>query len=683
MARAAAGPEPDTTSAFQAQCLVQRGLCCLALGRVGDALTSLQQAKRLQPDDVRCLHACGVALARVGQAQAALQHYDAALQGAPDDVSTLADRAVVLSQLGRLPEALHSAQRARQCAPQHAPAWNNEAAVQLQLRQPAQALEAAAQALRWAPGDPAAAANRVRALQLAGQLDDALSEADALARRLPGSVSAWQLALGLNLQARRWVAAEQAGECLLHLAPATPFVAGRWLHARGKLCRWDGWAAQRQQHQQAVAEGQPVAMPFGFMALVDDAALQCQAGGLWVRHALGAVPPGTVHRPGAAGQRRAGPWRIGWFSADFYAHPTARLLAGLFEAQDQQAHEHHALSITPVLPDDPLQQRLRRALPRWHELHALGDEPAAQAIAALELDVLVDLGGLTRGARLGVLARRPAPLQVGYLGFIGSTGAQPPWAVLDALVADDCSVPSAHAPFFSEAVWRLPGGFWPREATVPESPAAVPAVPADDPARAAARQAHGLPASGFVYANFCDAAKLNPPVFDVWMRVLQAMPGSVLWLLRGPDEMVVNLQREALARGVAPQRLVFAQRLPWRQHLARHALADLFLDTWPFNGHTTVADALLAGLPVLSLQGQAMAARVAASQLQTLDLTDLVCSDAARYQALAIELALQPQRLAAARERLRVSARQQTGPSAVRRHSDELLALLTKPSRNG
>lgn len=320
-----------------------------------------------------------------------------------------------------------------------------------------------------------------------------------------------------------------------------------------------------------------------------------------------------------------------------------------------------------------MQQRLRRALPRWHELQALGDAQAAQAIAALQLDVLVDLGGLTRGARLGVLARRPAPLQVGFLGFMASTGAPPAGVLLDAVVADDITVPAAHEPFFSETVWRLPGGFWPPEALPP------PAAPAAGQTRAAARLAQGLPAAGFVFCNFRDSAKLNPPVFDTWMRVLQAVPGSVLWLLHGNDEAVANLQREAQARGVAAQRLVFARRLLWRQHLARHALADLFLDTWPFNGHTTVADALLTGLPVLTRQGQAMAARVAASQLHSLGLGELVCAGSADYEARAVALALRPGHLAELGQRLQSAQRRHSGTAAVQGHSAALLALLTAP----
>jgi predicted O-linked N-acetylglucosamine transferase (SPINDLY family) len=667
-------------------------------GQGQSAADALQQAVRLSPGRPASLRALGLAFARLGRPAAALQCQDRALEHTPDDdvaaaAAILADRAALLSTLDRLDEALHSTQRARQLSPGHVPAWTNEAAVLLRLHRPAEALAAAAQALQRAPGDAAAWANRIRALHLLQREDEALREAQALTHARPDAAAAWNLRLGLCTLARRWSEAAEAAEHVLRLAPTTPFAAGRWLHARGQLCRWEGWTALLQQHAQAIAAGQTVAVPFGLLALLDDGDLQRQAVQQWLQQelplwpwpvagALAAAPPAA-----RAHSRRPGPWRVGWFSADFRSHALSRLLVGSFEAMDQRNFEHHALSITPVCGDDLLQQRLRAALPRWHELRVLDDERAAQTIAALELDVLVDLTGPARGARPGVLARRPAPWQVAYLGFMACSSTPAPRAVVDALVADDTTVPAAHAADFGERVLRMPAGLWPRESVPMRSPVlpTMHRVDGDEPTaqlladphpRQRLRQAQGLPTTGFVFCNFCDAAKLNPPLFDVWMRLLLAVPDSVLWLRRSSQEMATNLQAEAAQRGVAPQRLVWAERLPWVQHLARHAAADLFVDSWPLNGHTTVADALLAGLPVLTLQGRAMAARVAASQLHSLGLDDLICSDVPAYEALAVALARQPQRLAGLCQRLRAAQHWQTGPAAVRRHADELLALL-------
>ncbi len=663
-------------------------------GQAQAAANALQQALRLTPGRPASLRALGLAFARLGQPAAALQCQDRALEHTPDDdvaaaAAILADRAALLSTLDRLVEALHSTQRARQLSPGHVPAWTNEAAVLLRLHRPAEALAAAAQALQRAPGDAAAWANRIRALHLLQREDEALHEAQALTLARPDATAAWNLRLGLCTLARRWSEAAEAAEHLLRLAPTTPFAAGRWLHARGQLCRWEGWTAQLQQHAQAIAAGQTVAVPFGLMSLLDDGGLQRQAVQRWLQHelpvwprpvagALAAAPPAA-----RAHSRRPGHWRVGWFSADFRSHALSRLLVSSFEAMDQSGFEHHALSITPVCSDDLMQQRLRKALPHWHELQALDDAHAAQAIAALQLDVLVDLTGPTRGARPGVLARRPAPWQVAYMGFMGCNSTPAPRAVVDALIADDITLPAAHEADFSERILRMPGGFWPRESVLPSALASAHKADGDEGAaqalaehRQRLRQAQGLPATGFVFCNFCDAAKLNPPLFDVWMRLLLAVPDSVLWLRRSSQEMATNLQAEAARRGVAPQRLVWAERLPWMQHLARHAAADLFMDSWPFNGHTTVADALLAGLPVLTLQGRALAARVAASQLHSLGLDDLICSDVPAYETLAVALARQPQRLASLCQRLRAAQHWQTGPAAVRRHADEFLALL-------
>ncbi len=668
------------------------GLWQLRQGQLRAAADSLQRAVEHAPAHSAGWHAWGLALGRLGLAAQALGALDQALQRVLADrcasAAILADRAAVLSALGRLDEALDSACRAHQLDPGHAPAWNNEAAVRLRLQQPQAAWVAASRARQLAPADLAAGANQVRALHLLGRVDEALRQAQVLTQTHPEAATAWHLRLGLCNLAARWSEAAQAGEELLRLAPATPLAAGHVLHARAKLCRWDHWQERVDHHALAIAAGQAVALPFAVLALVDDGGLHRQATQHWLRHEVQAWPPAVAVVEAAAPprlrthSRRPGPWRIGWLSADFRAHAMARLLVGSFEAMDHDGFEHHALSISPVLPHDPMQQRLRVALPRWHELQALDDDRAAQAVAALQLDVLVDLGGPTRGARPGLLARRPAPWQVAYLGYMASGSGPAPQAVADAVVADETTVPLAHEADFSEQVLRMPTGLWPCEsALAPGLSAALESLHAQEGmalARAQLRRAQGLPDTGFVFCNFCDAAKLNPPSFDVWMRLLRTLPGSVLWLRRSSDEMVANLQAEAERRGVQPQRLVWAERLPWQQHLARHPAADLFLDSWPFNGHTTVADALLAGLPVLTLQGRAMAARVAASQLRARGLHELVCTSVVAYEDQAMALARQPQKLHLLRHRLQHARPQHVGPQAVRRYTDELLNLLVE-----
>jgi predicted O-linked N-acetylglucosamine transferase (SPINDLY family) len=256
----------------------------------------------------------------------------------------------------------------------------------------------------------------------------------------------------------------------------------------------------------------------------------------------------------------------------------------------------------------------------------------AALLRELEIDVAVELGGFTEGSLLTALAHRPAPVQVSWLGYPGTSGAD----FIDAILADEIALPASHQPFYSERIVHLPGGFFPMDTT--RASAAAPS-----------RKEAGLPESGFVFCCFNHNFKITPPVFDIWMRLLQQVPGSVLWLREGAGE---TLRREAAARGLAPERLVFAGHVPLEVHHARHQLADLFLDTLPYNAHATAADALAAGLPVLTPLGESYPGRVAASLVTAAGLPELVTHSADDYENLALTLARDPARLKALRDRL-------------------------------
>jgi protein O-GlcNAc transferase len=615
------------------------GLCRLQSGDAAAALLCFDRAVAQDPGHAGQRSSRARALSLLGRHAEALAEHDASLALEAGHAPTWSNRAAALSALGDMQAARDSARRARALDPGLAAAWSNEGAALLALQQPQAALGAIEQALALAPHDTAAACNRVRALQALRRLPEALKAAWELTRLRPREVQAWVVATELLMRLRRWGDAAAAYEALLRLDPHHPFVEGRRLHALGKLCAWDDWDGRVQGHRDAIMAGRPAAEPFGLLALVDEPALQREAARLWVQR-FERQPAQRIHpasaAPGARGHAPARP-RIGWLSADFRSHPTAQLMAGVFEVFDRERFQSIALSLSPP-SEDPMQARLRPAFDDWLELHALDDRAAAEAVAAAGIDLLVDLGGLTRGARPGLLALRPAPVQVAYLAYAGTTSM----STMDALIADEVVVPPEGERHFSERVVRLPGGFWPQDHRL--------TVATGTPERAAL----GLPDDGFVFCNFCDAAKLNPPIFSIWMRLLLARPDAVLWLLAGRTGMADNLRREAAQRGVHPSRLVFAERLPLADHLARHAAADLFVDTWPFNGHTTVADALWAGLPVLSLQGRALAARVASSQLLHLGLDDFVTRSAAEYEARALALAADPTRLQAVRQLLRI-----------------------------
>src|SRR5262249_19594976 len=312
----------------------------------------------------------------------------------------------------------------------------------------------------------------------------------------------------------------------------------------------------------------------------------------------------------------------------FYQHATAYLMAELFEKHDPGRFEIIGVSFGR---DDRSEMRARliAAFDQFLDVRAKSDAEVARLLSELKVDIAVDLKGYTRDGRPRILAHRPAPIQVNYLGLPGTMGAD----FIDYIITDEVVLPFDQHSFYSERIVHLPDCYQPndRRRQIAE--------------RTPARAEVGLPERGFVFCSFNNNWKITPEVFDVWMRLLKAINGSVLWLLRDNATAEQNLRKEALARGVDPRRLVFAPRMKLEDHLARHRLADLSLDTPPCNAHTTASDALWAGLPVLTCMGKAFAGRVTASLLNAIGLPELVTSNMADYEALALTLAGDPARL--------------------------------------
>ena len=375
------------------------------------------------------------------------------------------------------------------------------------------------------------------------------------------------------------------------------------------------------------------------LALTADARQATQAG--WRDPASRPDPATAPQNPGAAAAapdpapRRL---RIGYLSSDFHQHATALLMIDMLEAHDRHRFQLHAYSHGPG-SDGPMRQRLHAVFTRFHDIRDLDDDQAARLIHADGIDILVDLKGYTAGSRSMLLAWRAAPVQVSYLGYPGTLGQ----TCVDYLISDRRVTPEAAAADYQEALACMPHSYQ------PHAPYRTAAGLVPD--RPGARQAAGLPPDALVLCCFNQAWKLSPEVFDVWCRILRRLPGSVLWLLE--DERARgNLRNEALARGVEPQRLVFATDAAQAEHLARLPLADLMLDTWPYNAHTTASDALAAGVPLVTLQGHTFAGRVAQSLLHAVGLPELVMPSVADYEAQVVALGSQPAALARLRERL-------------------------------
>ena len=419
---------------------------------------------------------------------------------------------------------------------------------------------------------------------------------------------------------------------LLRLAPDYPLARGALFDARAQCCDWREFVTARDAIVSAVEAGHLASLLFVLLAVSDSTRAQLACAQSYV-HAY--YPPCTTPAFPTGGFPRHGKIRLAYLSGDLRAHAVTHLMVGVFEQHDRSRFEILAVSFQP--PDTSDQgRRVSHAFDRFIDVSGMSDLDVAHLLRSLEVDITIDLMGFTGANRTAILAQRPAPVQVSYLGFPATMGAP----YIDYLLADHYVIPDAQRPHYSEHVAYLPDCFQANDAA---------RVVADG---TATRRDEGLPDDAFVFCCFNNSYKITPPLFDVWMRLLASVDGSVLWLVLDRDVIASNLRLEAAARGVAPDRLVFASRVDYPLHLARYRLADLFLDTLPFNAGTTASDALWAGLPLLTCSGHAYAARMAGSLLHALGLPELVTSSLADYESLARCLASDPARLAAIRGKL-------------------------------
>jgi protein O-GlcNAc transferase len=605
-------------------------------GRAEEALAAYDKCLALVPRFADALNNRGVILAKLGRHDEALASYEKCLAIAPNAADTLNNRGTLLASLGRREEALASYDASLAIAPDSVDTLTNRANMLASLRRNEEALASLDRAVRLAPDRPELLDRRGNFLAALGRDEDAFASFDACVSVAPGFAAAWLSVIKLLVARQRFEEAQRVVGKLLAVAPDSDFAQGYLAFAKLSLCDWNGLAEIISALRDQVTREKSVTLPFHTLLTLTSPRDQLKCAK--ARAAL-EFPPAAVAKiaPGRYDHDRI---RLAYISADFRDHPVSQLLAGLIERHDRTRFETIAIAFGP---DDgsAMRTRLKGAFERFIDVDAAGDFETAKLLRALEVDIAIDLMGFTQGCRPGILAPHPAPLQVGFLGYAGTTGA----AFIDYIIADRVIVPEESCAFYSEKVVHLPDCY------LPNGPRKVAE-------KTPTRDEVGLPEHGFVFCCFNQHVKLTPDVFDVWMRLLSRIEGSVLWLPAANAAASANLRSEAGRRGVNPARLVFAPRVPANEdHLARQSLADLFLDTSPYNAHSSAGDALWAGLPVLTCMGATLAARVAASQLHAIGLPELVTTSLDEYEALAFRLASEPERLGALKAKLVVHRR--------------------------
>ena len=640
-----------------------RGTVLSDLGRYGDAISDFNKALEIQPNYSDAFCNKGKSLALVSRLDEALVAYDCALTLMPDLAEAWAGRGNIFTDLKRYDEALAAYDKSLSLKPGLAEAWLGRGKAFGGLNRHDEALAAYERALSLKPDFAEAWLGRGNIFLALKRYDEAFAAYDkALSlkpelaeawlglgntfgdlRRHDAALAAYNKALALKPDlAEAWLGrgnvfnilkfydeAFTAYDTAMAMKPDLTGLEGYRLVTKMHLCDWTNFYGECTHLISSVRSGKLNTQPFQFIAIPSSPEDQLQCA------RLAASPSLSKKSVWLKKRYNHEKLRVAYVSADFREHPVAFLIAGMLECHDRSRFDFTGVSVGPR-DSSEIRQRLEGSFSRFIDADTFSDDQIANYIRSSEVDILVDLMGFTTNSRTGSFAHRPAPVQVSYLGYLGTTGAN----YLDYIVADQIVIPENQRRFYAEKIVYLPNSFQPTD-----------------------RQRHisdnlfmradaGLPQKGFVFCNFNTSYKITPDVFDVWMRILKQVNGSVLWIVAGRQAFESNIRSEAAARGVNPERLIFAPPMPLPEHQARVQLADLFLDTLPYNAGATASDMLWAGLPVLTRIGDTFVGRMAASLLNAIRLPELITTTPEAYERMAIDLATHPEKLAALRRKL-------------------------------
>ena len=647
------------------QLLYQQGLAFHRQGLLDKAKQAYQQAVKFNPSHAPALHTLGVMasqandpsfglqliaqalslepqnpvfLTNASTALLSLKRYDEALalcaqalSFKPDHISALRNQGLALAALLRYPEAIVCFDKALQINPKFGEIYVFRASALCELKAYTEAVATADRLLALQPDFFEAHLCKARALTAAMRYGQACEALDAALILQPQNALAWLLR-GLNFEYdKKYTDAVFSFAKAVAFDPQLPYASGTLLHAKMLGCDWSDLNTLCSTVSTQVTDKKLAIYPFGYQAVCDDEASLLVCAESVTQDKYPHQTSSFLH-PSWPPHNKI---RLGYLCGEFREQATSILMTEVWEHHDKDQFEIFAFD-NGWSDRSPRRARIEQAFDHFIDISRLPDREAAELIHAHQIDILVNLNVFFGRHRNQVFSMRPSPVQVNYLGFPGTMGAP----YMDYLIADETVIPPSSQAHYTEKVVYLPGCYQPNDTQRIISK------------RAFTRQELGLPPEGFVFCCFNNNYKITPTTFDVWMRILQRVPDSVLWLLQDSPESAANLQREAAQRGVDAQRLVFALRMPNDEHLARHAMADLFLDTWPYNAHTTASDALWAGLPLLTLQGNTFPGRVASSLLNAVHCEDMVCATVDAYEAQAIHLATHPDALAHARQTL-------------------------------
>jgi protein O-GlcNAc transferase len=568
---------------------INYGKVLFELKRYSESLTSYDKALRINQNSFESLINKGASLKELALYDEAIHHYDKALTLEPDYAEGWSNKGIALNGLKRYGDAIAHFDKALSLKSDYAEGWSNKGVTLHELK----------------------------------RYDEATAHFDKALSLKSDYAEGWSNKGIILNELKRYDEAIAHYNNALSLKPDIDWASGDLLHIKMKICSWSGLTENLEDISEKVVANNKVISPFPLLSLCDDALLHKKSSEIYVQNKY---PFNSILGPNLKYPENQ-KIRVGYFSADFRNHPVSFLTAELFELHDKNRFETIAFSFGA---DDksPMRLRLSQAFSQFIDVSDMSDSEIAELSRNLQIDIAVDLGGHTQDSRTGIFSYRAAPIQTSYIGYLGTMGAK----YYDYLLADKTIIPDELQKFYSEKIAYLPCyQVNDRKRTISE--------------RQFTRGELGLPETGFVFCCFNNNYKILPSTFDGWMRILNAVEGSVLFLYADNAWSKANLIHEASLRGIDSARLVFGGRIPVEDYLARYRVCDLFLDTFPYTAGTTASDALWVGLPVLTLMGQSFSSRMAASLLNAVGLPELMTSIQEKYESLAIELAMNPIKL--------------------------------------
>jgi protein O-GlcNAc transferase len=605
--------------------LMMLGMLSAQRGKLAEAERLLSSALTINPGHAEAQFNYGNVLLGLQRFDEAFAAFGSALALNPSLAEAHLNRGGILMSQKRLEEALGSFDAAIRINQNYSEAYCNRGNALEELNRFEEALSSYDSALAINPNNPEFHASRANVLHRLGRYDEALADLSVALSLRPGNAGFHFNRGNILFELKRFVEAFGAYDKALTLEPDHEYAEASRLYVKMHLCNWQNFDAECA-HLISSVKKEILSLPFALLAISPSAEVQLKSAA-----ALSKAKHPTSEDPMWLGRRfDHDRIRLAYLSADFGEHAVSSLLAGVFERHDRKQFETTAISLEAHVPSGML-TRLKGAFDRFVDAGNQSDRDVGRLIRDLEIDIAVDLMGYTRKARPSVFAFRPSPIQINYLGYPGSMGA----SFIDYIVADRFVIPDMQRNFYSEKIIYLPETFQANDQK------------RDFPKEAPSRVEVGLPENAFVFCSFNNSYKITPTCFDIWMRLLKQVEGSVIWLLGGDSDLEPNLRGEAENRGVDSARLIFCSRTTYANYLARYRLADLFLDTFPFNGGATASDALWAGLPVVTCSGETFASRMAGSLLCAVGLSELVTASVGEYENLARQLARDPVRLAA------------------------------------